>query len=288
MSSRYPIIAVTGSSGAGTTTAGHTFAKMFEEENIRAAFVHGDSFHKYTRVQMAKLAAKGQHGEKNHFSLAANHIDKLEALFQDYSHTGTGQFRQYVHDDDRDLIGKGYKPGTFTPWTALKQDTDILFYEGLHGGVQTDLFNISAHVDLLIGMVPIINLEWIQKIYRDTTYRGYSEEAVVDTILKRMEDYVHHIVPQFSHTDINFQRVPTVDTSNPFVMRDVPSDDESMIVIHFKKHRRVDFPYFLQMIPNSFISRHDTLVIPGNKMPLAMDLIVRPMVLELMEHKAFS
>lgn len=288
MSSRFPIIAVTGSSGAGTTTVGNTFAKMLSEEDIDAAYVHGDSFHKYTREQMARLAAKGQHGEKNHFSLAANHIDKLEALFQDYGHTGTGQFRDYVRDTDRELIHMGFKPGTFTPWTSLPPQTDLLFYEGLHGGVQLENCNIASHVDLLIGMVPIINLEWIQKIYRDTTYRGYSEEAVVDTILKRMEDYVHHIVPQFSQTDINFQRVPTVDTSNPFVMRDVPTDDESMVVIHFKKHRQVDFPYFLQMIPNSFVSRHDTLVIPGNKMSLAMDLIVRPMVLELMEHKAFS
>ncbi|MCP5209517.1 MAG: phosphoribulokinase [Hahellaceae bacterium] len=288
MSSRFPIIAVTGSSGAGTTTVGNIFEKIFSEENISAAQVHGDSFHKYTREQMARLAAKGQHGEKNHFSLAANHIDKLEALFQDYGSTGTGQYRCYVHDDDRDLVRQNYKPGTFTPWTALPGSSDLLFYEGLHGGVQTEQYNIASHADLLIGMVPIINLEWIQKIHRDTKFRGYSEEAVVNTILKRMDDYVHHIVPQFTHTDINFQRVPTVDTSNPFIVRDVPTDEQSMVVIHFKQHRLVDFPYFLQMISGSFISRHDTLVIPGHKMSLAMDLIIRPKVLEMMEHKAFS
>lgn len=288
MSKRYPIIAVTGSSGAGTTTTGQIFNKIFAGENIRAAMVSGDSFHRYTRDQMSRVAAKGQFGERNHFSLAANHIDKLEALFHDYGASGMGQFREYVHDDDMDLIRAGHAPGTFTAWRPIQSETDLLFYEGLHGGVITEQFNVAQHVDLLIGVVPIVNLEWIQKIYRDTHIRGYSQNEVVQTIIKRMDDYVHDIVPQFSHTHINFQRVPLVDTSNPFVVRDVPTDDESMIVIHFREHRGVEFPYLLQMIQGSFLSRHDTMVIPGTKLPLAMDLIVRPMVLEMMAHKQFA
>lgn len=288
MSTRYPIIAVTGSSGAGTTTTGQIFGKIFDDEGIRAAFVNGDSFHKYTREQMAKLAAKGHHGEKNHFSLEANHIDKLDALFQDYGATGTGQFRHYVHDDDRALIAAGYKPGTFTSWSTLPSKTDLLFYEGLHGGVVNEQHNIAQHVDLLIGVVPIVNLEWIQKIHRDTVYRGYSHTLVVETIIKRMDDYVRDIVPQFAHTDINFQRVPIVDTSNPFAMKEVPLDHESMVVIYFRKHQDVNFPYLLHMIQGAFISRHDTLVIPGHKMPLAIDLIIRPMILEMLAHKSFT
>ena len=102
--------------------------------------------------------------------------------------------------------------GTFTPWTQLPAETDLLFYEGLHGGVVTERVNVARYVDLMIGVVPIINLEWIQKVHRDTAERGYSPEAVTDTILRRMYDYTHYIVPQFSRTDINFQRVPTVDT----------------------------------------------------------------------------
>lgn len=288
MSRRYPIIAVTGSSGAGTTTTGTVFSKIFAGENLRAAMVSGDSFHRYTREQMTRLAAKGQYGERNHFALSANHIDKLEALFQDYGSTGTGQFREYVHDEDLALIRAGYTPGNFTPWRALPADSDLLFYDGLHGGVVTEQFDIARHVDLLIGVTPIVNLEWIQKIYRDTHSRGYREEAVVETIIKRMNDYVHDIVPQFSHTHINFQRVPLVDTSNPFVVRDVPTDDESMIVIHFRDYSAVDFPRLIRMIPHSFMSRHDTIVVPGTKLPLAMDLIVRPAVLEMMQHKRFA
>ncbi|WP_250656650.1 phosphoribulokinase [Alkalimarinus coralli] len=288
MSAKFPIISVTGSSGAGTTTASNIFSHIFADEGINAGMIQGDSFHKYTRKEMSRLAAKGHYGEWNHFSLDANHVDKLEALFQDYAATGTGRYRQYVHDDDYDLTRDGWAPGTFTPWMDLPNNTDVLFYEGLHGGIMTEQVNIASHVDLLIGVAPIVNLEWIQKIYRDTQSRGYSQEAVVNTIVNRMDDYVRYIVPQFSNTHINFQRVPTVDTSNPFVMREVPSDDESMVVIHFRQYSEVDFPYLLQMISGSFVSRQDTLVIPGNKMPLAMDLIIRPRVKELMAHRIYG
>ncbi|WP_111496914.1 MULTISPECIES: phosphoribulokinase [Marinobacter] len=288
MSKRHPIIAVTGSSGAGTTTTGRIFSRIFAGENIRAARVSGDSFHRYTRSQMSVLAEKGRYGQRNHFALDANHIDRLEGLFYDYSTSGTGQYRDYVHDEDLHLMRQGHEPGTFTRWAPLPADTDLLFYEGLHGGVVSEHFNIAQYVDLLIGVVPIVNLEWMQKIYRDTNQRGYSQEAVVQTIINRMDDYVTDIVPQFSHTHVNFQRVPMVDTSNPFVVRDVPNDDESLIVIRFRDHGDIDFPYLLQMIPNSHMSRHDTLVIPGTKLSLAMDLIVRPMVLELMAQKQFA
>ncbi|MEQ5835696.1 phosphoribulokinase [Marinobacter sp. R17] len=288
MSKRHPIIAVTGSSGAGTTTTGRIFSRIFASEGIRAARVSGDSFHRYTRDQMTVLAEKGRYGQRNHFSLDANHVDRLEGLFYDYSVSGSGQFREYVHDEDLHLIRQGYEPGTFTSWAPLPTDTDLLFYEGLHGGIVSEHYNLAQYVDLLIGVVPIVNLEWMQKIYRDTNERGYSQEAVVKTIINRMDAYVTDIVPQFSHTHVNFQRVPMVDTSNPFLVREVPNDDESLIVIRFRDHRDIDFPYLLQMIPNSHMSRHDTLVIPGTKLPLAMDLIVRPMVLELMAHKQFA
>lgn len=288
MSKRHPVIAVTGSSGAGTTTTGQIFSRMFANEGLSAAMVSGDSFHRYNREQMARLAAKGQFGERNHFALAANHIDRLEALFHDYGDTGHGRYRRYVHDEDQALISAGHKPGTFTAWGPLPSDTDLLFYEGLHGGVVSEDFNIAEHVDLLIGLVPIVNLEWIQKIHRDTHKRGYSSEAVVTTIINRMDDYVHDIVPQFSHTHINFQRIPLVDTSNPFVVRDVPTEDESLLVIRFRDPSEVDLAYLLQVIEHSRLSRRDTLVIPGTKMALAMDLIVRPMVQQLLARRAFA
>jgi phosphoribulokinase len=280
MSARHPIIAVTGSSGAGTTSVTRTFAHIFRRERIQAAIVEGDAFHRYDRKEMrqkmAEVAADGN-SHFSHFGPEANLFPELEALFRGYGESGTGKVRRYLHDDEEAAAAE-QEVGTFTPWMDLPQGTDLLFYEGLHGGVATGTVDVSRHVDLLVGVVPIINLEWIQKIHRDKAARGYSTEAVVDTILRRMPDYVHYVCPQFSRTHVNFQRVPTVDTSNPFIARDIPTPDESFIIIRFRDPRGVPFQYLLNMIPSSFMSRANTLVVPGGKMSYAMELILTPMI----------
>lgn len=288
MSARFPIIAVTGSSGAGTTTVSRTFEWIFRREKLTAAMVQGDGFHRYDRSEMShQIAEAERRGEPgpSHFGVAANHLDKLEALFEEYGRQGTGQHRHYVHDEMEEMH-LGHPVGGFTPWTPLPADTDLLFYEGLHGGVVTDTVDVAQHVDLLIGVVPTINLEWIQKQHRDTRVRGYSLEAVQHTILRRMHDYVHTIVPQFSRTHINFQRVPVVDTSNPFIAREVPSADETMVVIRFRDPRSVNFPYLLSMLAGSWMSRANTLVVPGGKLDLAMQIILTPLIHQLLARKA--
>ncbi|MDP1957235.1 MAG: phosphoribulokinase, partial [Rhodocyclaceae bacterium] len=206
-----------------------------------------------------------------------------ENLFKTYGATGTGKRRYYLHNADEAAPYK-QESGTFTPWQDLPP-ADLLFYEGLHGAVVTDQVNIAQHADLLVGVVPIINLEWIQKLVRDKSARGYSTEAVVDTIMRRMPDYVNYIIPQFSRTHVNFQRVPTVDTSNPFIAQDIPTADESFVVIRFANPKGIDFPYLLSMLDKSFMSRPNTIVCPGGKMGLAMQLIFTPMILRLMENK---
>lgn len=287
MSMKHPIIAVTGSSGAGTTTVKHTFEAIFDRENVNAAIVEGDSFHRFTRDEMKKLIEDGERaGQRgiSHFGPAANLLADLENLFRAYGESATGRRRHYIHDEAQSMRWN-LPMGTFTEWEDLPVGTDCLFYEGLHGAVVTDNADPSRHVDLLIGVVPTINLEWIQKLHRDTRVRGYSADAVQDTILRRMHDYVHFIVPQFSRTHINFQRVPVVDTSNPFISRDVPTQDESMVVIRFKDPRGVDFPYLLRMIHDAFMSRANTIVIPGSKLDLAMQLILTPLIWKLMERR---
>ena len=284
MSKRHPIIVVTGSSGAGTSTVKSTFDTIFRREGVKAAVIEGDAFHRYSRVemktQMAQAEREGRH--LSHFSPEANEWDELSQQMGAYGETGRCKTRYYLHNA-HEAEPYGQEPGTFTPWVGTPVDTDLLFYEGLHGCVKTDQVDLTRHVDLKIGVVPIINLEWIQKIHRDTKSRGYSKEAVSDTILRRMHDYVHYICPQFGETDINFQRVPVVDTSNPFIARDIPTAGESMTVIRFKNPRGIDFPYLLSMIPDSFMSRANTIVVPGGKMDLAMQLILTPMILRLME-----
>ncbi len=287
MSERHPIIAITGSSGAGTTSVTHTFENIFRREKISAAVTEGDSFHRYDRKEMrTRLAEAEREGNKHfsHFGPENNLFPELEQLFSDYARTGSGRRRKYLHDA---VEAAPYQldPGTFTPWEDVPPDTDLLFYEGLHGAVITPEVNVARHPDLLIGVVPVINLEWIQKLYRDKHVRGYSAEAVTDTILRRMPDYVHYICPQFAHTHVNFQRVPMVDTSNPFIARDIPSASESLVVIRFANPKGIDFPYLLSMIHDSFMSRANTIVVPGGKMEIAMQLIFTPFIWRMVDRR---
>ena len=292
MSRKHPVVAVTGSSGAGTTTVKRAFEHIFYRDKVNAVVVEGDSFHRYDRAEMREMVAKAAKEGKNlsHFGPEANLFDKLEELFRVYGETGTGKKRYYIHSEEEaakhnERLGTQLHPGQFTPWEDIPEGTDLLFYEGLHGGVKTEEHDVAKYVDLLIGVVPIVNLEWIQKIHRDTAQRGYSAEAVTDTILRRMPDYVNTITPQFSRTDINFQRVPVVDTSNPFIARDIPTPDESFVVIRFRYPERHDFPYLLAMLKDSWMSRPNTIVVPGGKMGLAMEIILQPIIHEMMENK---
>lgn len=285
MSKKYPVIAITGSSGAGTSSVMESFEYIFRRENISAQVIEGDSMHRYERKEMDDLLEKHHKIPGNyfsHFSPEANELAELENTFRTFGQTGRCKVRKYIHSDTE---GVPYKQaaGTLTPWRDSAVDADVLFYEGLHGGYVGDEANIAQHVDLLVGVVPIINLEWIQKMHRDQKVRGYSPEAVVDTILRRMPDYIHHICPQFSRTHVNFQRVPTVDTSNPFIAKHIPSADESMVVIRFAEPKGIDFPYLLSMLHGSMMTRPNTLVVPGGKMGLAMQLIFTPMILRLMQ-----
>ncbi|HVC10534.1 MAG TPA: phosphoribulokinase [Burkholderiales bacterium] len=287
MSVRHPIIAITGSSGAGTTSVSRTFEQIFRREDVKAAFIEGDAFHRYDRAEMKqRMAEESARGNQHfsHFGAESNLFEELEALFRSYGESGRGRTRKYLHNAEEAAPYK-QPPGTFTPWAELPEGTDILFYEGLHGAVAHGALDVARHVDLLIGVVPVINLEWMQKLHRDRAARGYSTEAVTDTILRRMPDYVNYIIPQFARTHINFQRVPVVDTSNPFVARHVPAPDESMLVIRFANPRGIDFPYLLSMLHDSFMSRPNTIVCPGGKMDLAMQLIFTPMIWRLMDRR---
>jgi phosphoribulokinase len=287
MSERYPIIAITGSSGAGTSTVTRTFSNIFRREGVKAAIVEGDRFHRYYRVEMKKRQLEAeQSGDKHfsHFGPDNNLFGDIETLFKTYGDTGSGRVRKYLHNNE-EAEPYGQKPGTFTEWQDIPAGTDMLFYEGLHGAVVTDEHNIAKHSDLRIGVVPVINLEWIQKLWRDKHQRGYSTEAVTDTILRRMPDYVNYICPQFAHTHVNFQRVPMVDTSNPFIARDIPSADESMVVIRFSDPKGIDFQYLRSMVDGSFMSRANTIAVPGGKMELAMQLIFTPFIWRMIERR---
>jgi len=283
MSKKHPIISVTGSSGAGTSTVKTTFDQIFRREGISSVSIEGDAFHRYDRAQMKTELEKHKAANDDtfsHFSYEANELEKLQDVFCTYGATGGGETRHYVHDEE-EAQKYGAAPGTFTDWAHFEDGSDLLFYEGLHGAVVNDAVNLAELADLKIGVVPVVNLEWTQKIHRDKAQRGYTTEAVTDTILRRMHAYVHCITPQFAETDINFQRVPVVAASNPFIARWIPTADESLVVIRFKNPRGIDFPYLTSMIHDSWMSRANSIVIPGGKMDLAMQLIFTPLVARL-------
>ncbi len=291
MSKEHPIIAVTGSSGSGTSSVKHAFEIIFRHEGITPAFVEGDSYHRYNRQEMDDAVKAAELEGKNitHFGPEGNLFDELESLFKGYSQNGTGKRRYYIHDDTEAVL-RSSSPGMLTDWEDLPKNTDLLFYEGLHGAVITDNVNVHQYVDLTIGVTPIINLEWMQKVQRDKEYRGYSPEDATELILSRMHDYTHYITPQFSRTDINFQRVPTVDTSNPFAARKVPTNDESFVVIHIRNQEkiRVDFQDLLKLLDSSFMTTPNTIVVPAGKMIFAMQLITNPLIQDLMKNKKSS
>jgi len=284
VSKKHPVIAITGSSGAGTSTVKNAFHHIFSRLNVTPVIVEGDSFHRYDREEMNMVMAEEEaKGNKyfSHFGPEANHFDIIEDTFRNYGESGTCRRRYYLHNEE-EAEPFGQNPGEFTPWEGVGEGSDILFYEGLHGGVRCGDIDVSKYVDLLIGVVPVVNLEWIQKIHRDKEKRGYSAEATIDTIHRRMWDYINYITPQFSRTDINFQRVPTVDTSNPFIARDIPTLDESFVVVRFKSHTFCDFLYLQSMIDGSFMSRPNTLVVPGGKMGFVMELILREQIARML------
>ncbi len=295
MSIKHPVISITGSSGAGTSFVKRALENIFRREGINPAIIEGDSFHSLSRAEFSaatKKADKKGNNNFSHFGPEANDFAALESTFKDYGETGIGKKRYYLHNDDEATeqnarLGCDKASGEFTPWEDIEAGSDLLFYEGLHGLVadKEQGINVSKYVDLGVGVVPSINLEWIQKIHRDHTERGYDAEVTVDTILRRMPDYINFIAPQFSCTDINFQRVPIVDTSNPFIARDIPSPDESFVIIRFKNARKagVDFPYMLNMLHDSFMSRRNTLVVPGGKMSMAMEIILTPLIHDLVD-----
>ncbi len=287
MSVKHPIVAVTGSSGAGSPTVTSAIKHVLNRIGANFTLVDGAGFHRYDRAEFQEVVKQAVEEKKyiSHFAPQANMLDKLQTLLQEYGESGTGMHRRYIHDVD-EAHQTGCEVGTFTQWESVPAGTDFLIYEGLHGCFLSDSVDIASYMDLRIGVVPIVNLEWIQKIHRDTNLRGYSQEAVTDTILRRLSDYVNYITPQFSLTDINFQRIPMVDTSNPFDVQPPPALHDSKFVIRFTKLDKipVTFGELLSKIPNSFMSRRNNMVIPGGEFELAMQLILEPLVQELLAH----
>ena len=282
MSVEHPIIAVTGSSGAGTSTVREAFEYIFTNIGVTPAVIEGDSFHKFTRDEMyERIKVPDLFGRRmTHFSPNGNHLERLEQLFKEYSQTGTGESRIYLHSEEEAAPYAGLNRGEFTEWQPIPVDSDLLFYEGLHGGFVTEDVDVAQYVDLLIGVAPNVNLEWIQKIQRDSAERGYSHSDIINTIVRRMPDYATYIAPQFSRSDVNFQRVPIVDTSNPFDFQEIPDSHESVVIVNICRPEKftLSIDELRESIDSSFNLKANQLVMPAEKMVFAMEILLTPII----------
>ena len=288
MSTQYPIVALTGSLEASSSAVRKTFERIFRREKAQPVIVSGESFYRYNDKEMAveleKNIAEGRY--LSYLGAEANRFDKLEEFMCAYSNYGTGELRSLLKNRDEIARHSGLSAGEFTHWKPIPVGTDLLFYEGLHAGLVTEQFNVAQYIDLLVGIVPSVNMEWIERLHM-TDAKKLDDEAKIHLIIGRMDDYLRYILPQFGRTDINIQRVPVVDTTNPFIANDVPSDDESFLVFRFSdpKKLNIDFPRLLNLIGDSFLSRHNTLVVPGGKLRLALEVIMAPLISELLAQK---
>ncbi len=283
MSKLFPVIALTGASGAGKSNIKEIFTGIFDELDISVLYVEGDSFHKYNRVQMENLIKSDN--TLTHFSPKANLLKKLENVLSDFGSKGEATVRKYIHSSEE---GREHSlsPGNFTAWQQTTRDHSMLFYEGLHGGHSGRDANVLKHIDLLIGIAPVINLEWIQKLHRDIEVRGHSVEHTKNVILARMGDYFKYICPQFSKTDINIQRIPLTDTSNPFDVSEVPKISKSLAIIELKNETKFscDLIKISEEIKSSFMSSSNTLVVPGLALDTAIKKIFTPIIKTLETH----
>jgi phosphoribulokinase len=140
MSKTHPVIVVTGSSGAGTSTVRKALEAIFYRRKINPMVIEGDSFHRYDRETMQQKIdqASGAGLNFSHFSEQANQFEKLEHTFRRYGESGDGEKRYYLHNTAEaklhaKRLGVELQAGQFTPWETMEPGTDLLFYEGLHG-----------------------------------------------------------------------------------------------------------------------------------------------------------
>ncbi len=306
MSKQHPIVAVTGACGAGTTVVQQAFKEIFFRQKINAAFVQGDGFLRYNEKESKKAIADSLVDGRSIsiYGPELNNFSKLESCFKDYSINGQCEIRTKVTEENKNYFQANV--GEFTQWQLSHENSDCLFYEGMHGGVvaqtwgrrksdglslithdrrnnKTKGVNSAQYVDLLIGIVPAINLEWIQRIHHDQINYKQSAEQITANILEQLQDYIDFMVPQFSITDINFQRIPVVDTSNPFDQQKVPTEKESIVVISFKEPEKYDLGNYLNCIDEAFMSNSKNIVIPGGHLQHALDIICAPLIESLIK-----
>ena len=243
MSVKHPIISVTGSSGAGTTSVKTTFKRIFNRETVNAA--SSMAMHSIAMTaQMKRVMAEEAEREINHFSHFGPECQPAGGTGRVYSGISAKPEPEKPGTTctTRKKRTCTARPGTFSAWEDIDPEYRIIVLRrtAWRGGDRRR--QPGAALRPKIGVVPVVNLEWIQKIHRDKMDRGYSTQAIKDTILRRMPDYLDYICPQFSQTDINFPARADRRYIERLCARWIPTPDESMVVIRFRQSQGYRFP----------------------------------------------
>ena len=148
----------------------HTFEQIFRREGVKAAISRATPSTATTAP--ACVSDGGGRGRGNGafqpFRPEANLFAELEAMFRRlWRDAAPASTRHYVHDDAEAEV-YGAPPGTFTRVGGRSAEAPTCCStRACMARVVTEQVNVARHADLKIGVVPVINLEWIQKIHRD-------------------------------------------------------------------------------------------------------------------------
>ncbi len=170
MSVRHPIIAVTGSSGAGTTTVMKTFDHIFRREQHQGPGDRGRFVSRLQPGRDARARARGGHGQGSDHQPFRTGVEPVGRARRHDGSLRRHRRRQGapLHPRRRGSASSSSgEPGTFTTGSRCRRTATCSSTKGCMAATRTARWMSREKVDLLVGVVPIINLEWIQKLHRD-------------------------------------------------------------------------------------------------------------------------
>ena len=167
MSAKHPVIAVTGFSGAGTTTTGVAFRKIFQQLNIRAAELEATA----STLHPAGNGRGDPQGARSGRDISYFGPGPTTSACCSRALSSTAKRHRPFAQVPAHLRRSGaYNPGAghLHPVGATAGADRRAVLRGAARRCGREHHDVASHVDLLVGVVPIVNLEWIQKLIRDT------------------------------------------------------------------------------------------------------------------------
>lgn len=172
------LLGIVGDSAAGKTTLARGLVKILGAD--RVTHVCTDDYHKYDRVERAKLGITPLHPDCNYIDVMELHLERL--------HYGQPILKPVYDHAAGTLVRPNY---------VLAREFVIV--EGLLGFLSPTM---RQFYDVKVYLDPPEDLRWSWKVKRDTTKRGYSAQEVHSERARREPDSQAFVRPQREHADI--------------------------------------------------------------------------------------